>query len=92
NDSAVKDLYLDNDLSTYMKDKEALYDLLYDPGEKNNLLHHSNYVDILNELRDELRNWQERTNDPILQGPITKQAQWIVNKKTSVSPGDKDYE
>jgi arylsulfatase A-like enzyme len=43
--------------------REALYDLKRDPGEMVNLALRSTYADVLQQHRDLLRDWCERTND-----------------------------
>jgi arylsulfatase A-like enzyme len=49
---------------------EELYDLEKDPNEKNNLIDNPEYKLILKELRDKLKKWMERTNDPLLEGKV----------------------
>ncbi|GAB7009634.1 sulfatase [Halorubrum trueperi] len=63
---------------------EELYDLERDPHELENLASDRtpfetaaeashpdpNHVDALDRLRDELREWMEATNDPLLEGPV----------------------
>jgi arylsulfatase A-like enzyme len=49
---------------------EMLFDLLLDPNESRNLVDDADYREVLQEMRDRLRRWQERTDDPILKGPI----------------------
>ncbi|WP_430505754.1 sulfatase family protein [Haloparvum sp. PAK95] len=63
---------------------EELYDLERDPNELENLASDrapfetageasdpdSEYVDTLERLRDELREWMEATEDPLLDGPV----------------------
>lgn len=43
---------------------DELYDLEKDPYEMNNLIHKEHYQDILQEMKEELLKWQEKTNDP----------------------------
>lgn len=43
-----------------------LYDLHADPWEFHNLVERSEYQAVLQELQAELRNWRQRTNDPLL--------------------------
>ncbi|EOD00146.1 N-sulfoglucosamine sulfohydrolase [Caldisalinibacter kiritimatiensis] len=78
-----------------MKAREYLFDLYFDPAERNNLANEPEYKDILIELRTELQNWQERTNDPLLEGHINIHSTWKVNKKECILPSSKnpdDYE
>lgn len=52
---------------------EELYNLEIDPLEKMNLIADPHYSEISNELRHSLRDWMEKTNDPLLQGKIKPQ-------------------
>ncbi|MBO0995657.1 sulfatase/phosphatase domain-containing protein [Bacillus sp. SD088] len=46
------------------KQKEELYDLYNDPYELMNLVDDINYTTTLKAMRNELREWQKKTNDP----------------------------
>ncbi|MDB5309725.1 MAG: hypothetical protein JWO38_3927 [Gemmataceae bacterium] len=46
--------------------REELYDLNSDPDEVKNLATDPKYTDVLNDLRKECREWQEKTADPWL--------------------------
>jgi len=50
--------------------KEEFYDLKEDPLELNNLAYNLSYNDVLLELRQNLNNWMEKTDDPLLKGKI----------------------
>ena len=51
-------------------DREALYDLVFDPNEENNLINDKNSQGVLKELQARLKKWMKDTNDPLLSGPI----------------------
>ena len=55
--------------------KEELYELKEDPNENHNLAYNLAYNDILLELRQNLFNWMQRTNDPLLKGKIKDERQ-----------------
>lgn len=59
--------------------EEELYDLENDPWEMNNLAGESQCQDILKNLRERLMIFLEKTNDPLLMGPVPH-------------PGKKGYE
>ncbi len=44
--------------------REELYDLTKDPHELKNVAADSAYADVLRDLRQRLRTWQDETNDP----------------------------
>lgn len=48
---------------------EFLFDLENDPFERRNLAGNEEYHPILESFRKELREWMEKTNDPLLKGP-----------------------
>jgi hypothetical protein len=47
-----------------------LYDLSADPGETHNLAGYPDTKDVEEKLKQELVAWMQKTNDPILSGPI----------------------
>ncbi|MHA1688199.1 MAG: sulfatase family protein [Promethearchaeota archaeon] len=49
---------------------EEFYDLEKDPNEMNNLINDPSYQEIIQELKRNLHDWMENTNDPILKGRI----------------------
>jgi len=72
------------ELYVEQRPKEELYDLERDPHERENLASdrapfesadeaddpHPEYVDALDRLRGELRDWMAATDDPLLDGPV----------------------
>ncbi len=49
---------------------EELYDLEVDPHERENVAGDDGYEGTTAELREELREWMETTDDPLLSGPV----------------------
>jgi|SRR6187402_1446413 len=49
---------------------EELYDLVFDPNEKNNLLAESGVQTELKKLREKMDVWMRETNDPLLRGQV----------------------
>lgn len=81
-ESCVKDLLMETGMAEKQKPMEALYDLYYDSGEKDNLADNPEYTNILKELKEKLEEWRLKTKDKILSleeynGKIK------VNKKSS---------
>ncbi|MCD5002375.1 sulfatase [Enterococcus saccharolyticus] len=95
--SPIKDFYaqIEHSVSELEKEEEYLFDLDYDVFEKNNVAYEPKYKRELNEMRERLTNFMIRTNDPLLDGPISIKKEWKVNKKDTMNPGSKniaDYE
>jgi len=88
--SPTKSYYIEHALGDVKKDKEALYDLLYDAGERHNIAGEAAYEDVLTDMRARLATYQEQTDDPILNGHIDVQPEWKVNKRSCVNPSSKD--
>lgn len=87
-DSPTKDLLwkAERGIGSRTLPEEELYDLLLDPDEGNNLAGLSEYVDILEYLRQRLHAWMERTYDPLLVGPVVAPSEALVNSPEDYSP------
>ena len=66
----TKTLWVDNGWSKQNVPREELYDLLFDPNERNNLAEDSLHSAALQQMRDRLNKWMVATNDPLLHGPV----------------------
>lgn len=51
--------------------KIELYQLIEGPTEKNNIAEQNNVTKIKKKLSKELYQWMQKTNDPLLEGPIS---------------------
>jgi N-sulfoglucosamine sulfohydrolase len=49
---------------------EQLFDLVFDPAERNNLAADPGHRAVLAELKRQLQSWMESTHDPLLKGPV----------------------
>ena len=92
-ESKTKDFFLNNDLRSKLKYEEALYDLVYDVGERNNLINDNKYTNVKNKLIKLLEEQQINTHDPLLNNEIKYNPKWKVNKKecefaSSKNPND----
>lgn len=93
--STVKNLYLENGLAERRKPSECLFDLYYDVFETNNVAHDECYAEVLDDMRSRLRDFMERTDDPLLKGAIEIRPEWKVSRRECVAAGSKnpeDYE
>lgn len=91
-ESVPKKFLMENGLEKKIKFKEALFDLYYDMGERNNLADDENYSHILEDMRAKLVKWQLDTKDMLLNGSIKIEPAWKVNKKTCLNPSSKNIE
>lgn len=89
-ESLSKEYLLRNDLDKQTKYEEALFDLYYDSGERNNLIGDIRYEDIKVQLKEKLEKHLEATKDIILEGEIPINKQWKVNKKECRQASSKD--
>lgn len=93
--SVVRDFYMKNGLMQYKKEKEALYDLYYDPDEQHNLVNDEHYCEIVSDMKERLLRFQIKTKDPLLNGTIPILKHYKVNKKDCLEASSKnpnDYE
>lgn len=87
-DSLTKTLWMLHGWHEAEQPEEALYDLMFDPCEANNLAADPQHTEVLDDLRTRLKAWQERTDDPILQGPIQAPPGAKVSPGRAVSPSE----
>jgi arylsulfatase A-like enzyme len=85
-DSPSKDLLLEHGLGRRRPDEEQLYDLIFDPGEADNIA--AREPVIAAELRDTLTRWMQETGDPLLHGPIAPAPGSVFNTPDQRSPSD----
>jgi len=82
-----KTLWLDYGWKERPRDREQLYDLVFDPGETANLA--GKNPDVLNEMRGRLDRWMRATSDPLLNGPVPPPPGTIVTPRTATHPDEK---
>ena len=87
-DSLSKTLWMDSGWRDMPPLEEALYDLVFDPIEVNNLAGNREHADTLDEMRGRLARWMRETDDPILAGPIPAPEEARVNDPDGLSPGE----
>jgi hypothetical protein len=70
-DGLSKSYWLQNGWKTEpLVSKEELYDLVFDPMEHSNLANETSAREALLEMRSKLDIWMQRTDDPLLRGPV----------------------
>ena len=91
-ESLTKDYFMDHGLDEQKKDEEALYDLVYDPGERRNLAEKPEYEEVLLDMRSRLEDWQEKTDDAVRTGLMEVKTGWKVNRKECLKASSKNPE
>jgi N-sulfoglucosamine sulfohydrolase len=86
-DGPSKDVWLRAGWSDQDTAPEQLYDLLFDPQERQNLIPEGRHSAPLEELRGCLEAWMRETDDPLLQGPIALPDGAVVSPPEQISPG-----
>ena len=69
-DGPTKDALIAAGLAEQRLPREALYDLLLDPNETDNLVGDPASAADLGTLRTRLDDWMRTTSDPLLDGPV----------------------
>ena len=70
-------------------DEEQLFDLILDPVEMRNLAGDGAVQPVLDEMRERLRRWMQRTDDPLLNGDVPlpeKGIMWRQDAKFLTEP------
>lgn len=80
-ESGTKEFFSRHGLEDRVKFQEALYDLVYDPGERCSLAESPEYEKVRREMEERLLAIQKQTDDPILKGPIPVRPEWKVNRR-----------
>jgi len=91
-DSPSKQFLLDHGLGDRDRPREALYDLYLDPAERDNLVDDPDHAAVHDDLASRLEAWMRRTDDPLLDGPVTKPPGARINLRECVSNNEERYE
>jgi arylsulfatase A-like enzyme len=87
-DGPSKDMMLAHGWGDICPPVEALYDLVLDPAEGANRIQDPHLAAVADDLRDRLRDWMERTGDPLLGGPVPPGAGTFFNTVDQMSADD----
>ena len=85
-DSATKDILVENGWGEQTIPEEQLYDLLFDPAESRNVAEDPANAAVLERLRGRLDAWLEETDDPSGSARSSPPPGAIVSAQTDVSP------
>lgn len=90
-DSPSKTLWMEHGWKNRPVAREQLYDLVFDPHEANNLAADPDHAEVLDEMRERLDRWMERTNDPLRKGWVDPPTGAQLNDPTGVSPSEPPF-
>lgn len=85
-DSPSKDVWLAHGWQERAQAPEQLYDLVFDPQEMANLAMDPAYAETLAAMRGRLDGWMQRTDDPLLRGPVPLPPGGVANDVDALSP------
>ena len=88
-DGSSKQYWVDNGWKDMDLPREELYDLIFDPNERNNLVTDNSKKNILSMMRLRLDNKMKSTDDPMQKGYIVAPPDAVLNNPDDLSPGDK---
>lgn len=84
-DSPTKEILLSLGWAEMNPPAEALFDLMLDPTESDNRISDPSLEGIAEDLRARLLAWMERTDDPLLNGPVLPTPGTIYNSVDQIS-------
>jgi arylsulfatase A-like enzyme len=87
-DGLSKTYWVENGWALQPVAPEELYDLIFDPNERNNLVADPSHREVLAGMQKRLDVWMHSTNDPLLQGPVKAPAGARANDPNQISPND----
>lgn len=87
-DGLSKTLWVDNGWGKQNVPTEELYDLMFDPNERNNLAQDPLHQATLQTMKKRLHDWMIATDDPLLHGPVKAPKGASVNPPNEISPHD----
>jgi len=87
-DGPTKDLFVARGWAEQRLPREALYDLVFDPAERNNLAGDPAMRGVLGDMSRRLDGWMAETDDPLLAGPVPAPSGAKVNDPDGRSPGE----
>lgn len=90
-DGPSKALWVENGWGKMVLSAEELYDLMFDPNERDNLSEDPSHQGILHMMRTHLNKWMTSTNDPLLHGQVEAPKGARVTPDYEVSPNDPSF-
>lgn len=87
-DGITKSFLLENGWKDQPMEEEQLFDLVFDPEERNNVADVPANKAMLDEMRKRLEDYMKRTNDPLLDGPVPAPKGASINDPDQLSPNE----
>ena len=69
--------------------EEELYDMIFDPNERNNLVSNLFKPEVLKKMRASLDQMMKKTGDPLINEYIIAPPDAVLNDPDDISPKDK---
>lgn len=88
-DGLSKSLWVEHGWRDQPVVREALFDLMFDPAERRNVISDPALQPALKEMRGRMERWMQATNDPLLKGPVPPPPGAQVNDPNGLSPREK---
>jgi arylsulfatase A-like enzyme len=85
-DSPSKNLWLKNGWQNTIVPRELLFDSTRDANEAHDIATDPAYASVLADMRQRLDRWMEKTDDPLLHGPVKAPKGALVNDPDGISP------
>ncbi len=90
-DGLSKRYWLDHGWKDQKYQREELYDLVFDPHERNNLALSKDYKALLEKMSSWLDSHMKETDDPLQKGYIAAPPDAILNDADDIDPSGKTY-
>lgn len=79
-DSLSRDYWLEHGWQDRDVAQEELFDLVFDPAQRNNLARDPGYATVCQQMRTQLEAWMRATSDPLLDGDVPLPAGARMNR------------
>jgi arylsulfatase A-like enzyme len=89
--SPSKELWLEYGWAEQSPPREALFDMVFDPHESNNLAVDPEHKTVLKDMRERLDRWMEETDDPLLAGDVPAPKGARITRQDERDPGGESY-
>ncbi len=85
-DGFCKRTWMENGWIQIAPVEEALYNLIMDPNEKDNLISKPECPHVIEDMKARLKKWMTKTGDPLLEGDVVPPATALLNSRDAINP------